>query len=301
MQPYDIIKCQKKKRRKDMKTVWIVGASGHVGSALIKHLDCMEYELIETDKDDVDITDEEQVTRYMNINRPDVVINCAGYTDTKLCSENVDEAYKVNAVGVRNLAQAAQSIEAKLIQVSTDDVFDKAADKPYNEFDEINPASVYGKSKAAGERFVTQLMTRYVIIRSSWVYGIGKDFVDVVLNAAKDPQIKALDVNVNRRAVPTSARELAKIIEEFIDSDHYGIYHAVCAGGSCNQYEYATEVLKLAGMEDELQLNPVTESEDERPEYSVLDNMMLRITGMDEPMDWKAALSEYIKETGGIE
>ena len=245
-----------------MKTIWIVGASGHVGSALIKHLDCMQYELIETDKEDVDITNEEQVTRYMNINRPDVVINCAGYTDPQACKDNVDEAYKVNAVGVRNLAQAAQSIEAKLIQVSTDDVFDLAADRPYNEFDDMNPTSVYGKSKAAGERFVTQLMTRYVIVRSSWVYGIGKDFVDDVLNAANDPAVKTLDVNINRRAVPTSAKELVNVIDEFIDDDHYGIYHAVCSGGSCNQYEYAVEILKKAGKEGQLELIPVTESED---------------------------------------
>lgn len=284
-----------------MKTIWIVGASGHVGSALIKHLDCMQYELIETDKEDVDITNEEQVTRYMNINRPDVVINCAGYTDPQACKDNVDEAYKVNAVGVRNLAQAAQSIEAKLIQVSTDDVFDLAADRPYNEFDYMNPTSVYGKSKAAGERFVTQLMTRYVIVRSSWVYGIGKDFVDDVLNAANDPAVKTLDVNINRRAVPTSAKELVNVIDEFIDDDHYGIYHAVCSGGSCNQYEYAVEILKKAGKEGQLELIPVTESEDNRPKYSVLDNMMLRITGLEEPLDWKEALAEYINETGGIE
>lgn len=284
-----------------MKTIWIVGASGHVGSALIKHLDCMQYELIETDKEDVDITNEEQVTRYMNINRPDVVINCAGYTDPQACKDNVDEAYKVNAVGVRNLAQAAQSIEAKLIQVSTDDVFDLAADRPYNEFDDMNPTSVYGKSKAAGERFVTQLMTRYVIVRSSWVYGIGKDFVDDVLNAANDPAVKTLDVNINRRAVPTSAKELVNVIDEFIDDDHYGIYHAVCSGGSCNQYEYAVEILKKAGKEGQLELIPVTESEDNRPKYSVLDNMMLRITGLEEPLDWKEALAEYINETGGIE
>lgn len=284
-----------------MKTVWIVGSSGHVGTALIKHLDCMEYELIETDKEDVDITDEEQVTRYMNISRPDVVINCAGYTDPHACMENVDEAYKVNAVGVRNLAQAAQSIEAKMIQVSTDDVFDLSAVKTYNEFDMVNPTTVYGKSKAAGERFVTQLMTRYVILRSSRVYGIGKDFVDHVLKAADDPKEKTFDVNINRRVIPTSAKELAKIIKEFIDHDHYGIYHAVCAGGSCNQYEFAAEVLRQAGKEDQLQLKPVTGTGNGKPEYAILDNMMLRITGLEQPIGWKEALSEYIKETGGKE
>lgn len=284
-----------------MKTIWIVGSSGHVGTALISHLDCTQYELIETDKEDVDITDEKQVRTYININRPDIIINCAGYTNPEQCNNNIDEAYKVNAVGVRNLAQAAESIQAKLIQVSTDDVFDMHADKPYNEFDEINPTSIYGKSKAAGERFVTQLMSRYVIIRSSWVYGIGNDFVDVVIGAANNPDIKSIDVNINRCAVPTSAKELAKVIAEFIDNDHYGIYHAVCSGGSCNQYEYAAAILSAAGKEKDLQLCPVTESKDCRPEYSVLDNMMLRITGLEEPIDWRDALTDYIKETGGVE
>ena len=109
-----------------MKTIWVVGSLGNVGSAMIKQLDCLEYEIIETDKDEVDITDEEEVSTYMNMNRPDVVINCAGYSDVALCEKNIDEAYRVNALGVRNLAQAAESIQAKLIQISTDDVFSKA-------------------------------------------------------------------------------------------------------------------------------------------------------------------------------
>lgn len=288
-------------RKNEMKKIWIAGSSGHVGSALIKFLDCMEYELMETDKDEVDITDEEQVSRYMYINRPDIVINCAGYTNPELCEQNVDEAYKVNAVGVRNLAEAAESIQAKLIQISTDDVFDLQSDTPYNEFDEVHPKNIYGKSKYAGERFVTQLMTRYVIVRSSWVYGIGRDFLDEVLTAADDASRNYLEVNMNRQAVPTSARELVKIIKEFIDHDHYGTYHAVCSGGSCNRFEYAKEILKLAGKEDKLELRPIVAEDESRSQYSVLDNMMLRITGLAEPKDWKEALAEYIRETGGIE
>lgn len=284
-----------------MKKIWIVGSSGHVGSALVKSLDCMEYEIMETDKDEVDITNEEQVSKYMYINRPDIVINCAGYTNPELCEENVDEAYKVNAVGVRNLAEAAESIQAKLIQISTDDVFDLQSDTPYNEFDEVHPKNVYGKSKYAGERFVRQLMTRYVIIRSSWVYGIGRDFLDEVLSAAEDSAVRSLEVSVNRQAVPTSTAELVKVIKEFIDHDHYGTYHAVCSGGSCNRYEYAKEILRLAGKEEKLELHPVISEGENQSQYSVLDNMMLRITGLPVPKDWRETLAEYIRETGGIE
>ena len=164
-----------------MKTIWVVGSLGNVGSAMIKQLDCLEYEIIETDKDEVDITDEEEVSTYMNMNRPDVVINCAGYSDVALCEKNIDEAYRVNALGGRRLAQAAERIQAKLIQISTDDVFSKANDRPYNEFDRINPSSIYGKSKLAGELMVEKLMTRYVIIRSSWLYGIKGNFLDKVV------------------------------------------------------------------------------------------------------------------------
>lgn len=284
-----------------MKKIWIAGAAGHVGTALMRQLDRIEYEIMATDKDEVDITDEDEVAAYMYRNRPEVVINCAGYTNPALCEAHEEKAYKVNAVGVRNIAQAAESIQAKLIQISTDDVFDFKSDKPYNEFDEVHPETVYGKSKYAGERFVMQLMTRYVIIRSSWVYGIGRDFLDEVLSAAKDEKIKVLPVSVDRRAVPTSAKELAKTIRQFIDKDHYGTYHAVCTGGSCSRYEYAKEALRLAGAEDKLELLPVAREEESRPGYSVLDNMMLRITGLSEPKDWREALAEYIRETGGLE
>lgn len=275
-----------------MKTIWVVGSLGNVGSDMIKQLDCLEYEIIETDKDEVDITDEEEVSTYMNMNRPDVVINCAGYSDVALCEKNIDEAYRVNALGVRNLAQAAESIQAKLIQISTDDVFSKANDRPYNEFDRINPSSIYGKSKLAGELMVEKLMTRYVIIRSSWLYGIKGNFLDKVV--ASIGSGKKMEVADNDFGVPTSAKELAQVISQFIDNDHFGLYHAVCTGGPCSRYEYAKEILKILGKENELELVPVNEKNGVEEVYSALDNMMLRISGMEEPAKWKTALREYL-------
>ena len=231
-----------------MKKIWIVGSLGHMGQALIRLLDMMEYELYETDKDELDITDEHAVSLFMHRNRPDVVINCAGYHPSAGAAQSeTDMAYKVNAVGARNLAQSAESIQAKLIQISTDDVFSSASDTPYNEFDDVNPVGLFAKSKYAGEKFVIQLMTRYVIIRSSWIYGIGKDFLNEVLEAAVDPQVSTMELLNNDRAVPTSAAELARVVKFFIDNDHYGIYHAVCSGGSCTRLEFAKEILRLAG------------------------------------------------------
>lgn len=281
-----------------MKKIWITGAEGHIGTALLDLLEGVEYQLLPTDIEEVDITKIDEVTQFVHVNRPDVVINCAGMTDVQECENNVDEAYRVNAIGVRNVALAANEVNAKVIQISTDDVFDKESRIPYNEFDNVHPRTIYGKSKEAGEKILTQLLNRFVITRSSWIYGIGRDFVDEVLRNVG--QGKTMEVPNNQYAAPTSAKELAKVIRYFIDNEEYGLYHVVCPG-SCSRYEFARTILEYSGKAGELDLYPVVIEDSARPTYSVLDNMMLRLTGIEEPKDWKAALKEYLDETGGLE
>ena len=281
-----------------MKKIWITGAEGHIGTALLDLLEGVEYQLLPTDIEEVDITKIDEVTQFVHVNRPDVVINCAGMTDVQECENNVDEAYRVNAIGVRNVALAANEVNAKVIEISTDDVFDKESRVPYNEFDNVHPRTIYGKSKEAGEKILTQLLNRFVIIRSSWIYGIGRDFVDEVLRNVG--QGKTMEVPNNQYAAPTSAKELAKVIRYFIDNEEYGLYHVVCPG-SCSRYEFARTILEYSGKAGELDLYPVVIEDSARPTYSVLDNMMLRLTGIEEPKDWKAALKEYLDETGGLE
>ena len=281
-----------------MKKIWITGAEGHIGTALLDLLEGVEYQLLPTDIEEVDNTKIDEVTQFVHVNRPDVVINCAGLTDVQECENNVDEAYRVNAIGVRNVALAANEVNAKVIQISTDDVFDKESRVPYNEFDNVHPRTIYGKSKEAGEKILTQLLNRFVIIRSSWIYGIGRDFVDEVLRNVG--QGKTMEVPNNQYAAPTSAKELAKVIRYFIDNEEYGLYHVVCPG-SCSRYEFARTILEYSGKAGELDLYPVVIEDSARPTYSVLDNMMLRLTGIEEPKDWKAALKEYLDETGGLE
>ena len=281
-----------------MKKIWITGAEGHIGTALIDLLEGVEYQLLPTDINEVDITKIDEVTQFVHVNRPDVVINCAGLTDVQECENNVDEAYRVNAIGVRNVALAANEVNAKVIQISTDDVFDKESRIPYNEFDNVHPRTIYGKSKEAGEKILTQLLNRFVIIRSSWIYGIGRDFVDEVLRNVG--QGKTMEVPNNQYAAPTSAKELAKVIRYFIDNEEYGLYHVVCPG-SCSRYEFARTILEYSGKAGELDLYPGVIEDSARPTYSVLDNMMLRLTGIEEPKEWKTALKEYLDETGGME
>ena len=233
-----------------MKKIWITGAEGHIGTALLDLLEGVEYQLLPTDIEEVDITKIDEVTQFVHVNRPDVVINCAGLTDVQECENNV------------------------------------------------HPRTIYGKSKEAGEKILTQLLNRFVIIRSSWIYGIGRDFVDEVLRNVG--QGKTMEVPNNQYAAPTSAKELAKVIRYFIDNEEYGLYHVVCPG-SCSRYEFARTILEYSGKAGELDLYPVVIEDSARPTYSVLDNMMLRLTGIEEPKEWKTALKEYLDETGGME
>ena len=134
--------------------IWITGAEGRLGSALVKHFEHnTDYEILTSDKD-VPVEDDKQIIRFANLNHPDVIINCAAISDVDYCEKNPDEAYKINAIGARNVAVAARMINAKLIHISTDDVFNGVNEEAHNEFDTPKPISVYGKSKLAGESLV---------------------------------------------------------------------------------------------------------------------------------------------------
>ena len=189
------------------------------------------------------------------------------------CEENPEEAYKINAIGARNLATAARRIDAKFIQISTDDVFGGDEDKAFCEFDDPHPTTMYGKSKYAGEKLVRELTDKHVIVRSSWLY---------------EDEISS----------PTSAEALAGFIDCLMHSREYGLFHASC-DGSCSRAEYAREILRLAGKEN-VPVTSASENTALRPRFTLLDNMMLRITGLYQMPDWHDALSEYMshRQTG---
>lgn len=213
------------------------------------------------------------------------------------CEENPEEAYKINAIGARNLATAARRIDAKFIQISTDDVFGGDEDKAFCEFDDPHPTTMYGKSKYAGEKLVRELTDKHVIVRSSWLYGVGSyDFVDRVLDtAAKEGAVHLPEDEISS---PTSAEALAGFIDCLMHSREYGLFHASC-DGSCSRAEYAREILRLAGKEN-VPVTSASENTALRPRFTLLDNMMLRITGLYQMPDWHDALSEYMshRQTG---
>lgn len=274
-----------------MLKVWIVGSESQVGKSIAAVLDNTELSVLCTDKDELDITNTEDVLSYGEIQRPDIIINCAAITDTDLCEANPELAYRVNALGARNLSLVARKQNAKIVQLSTDDVFDGKKNAPYTEFDDTHPLTVYGRSKRAGENYVKEFTHKHFIIRSNWVYGEGgKNFVNDLLNYDG----KELTVPADQFGSPTSAIDLARIILHLIDTNEYGTYHATCKG-TCSRFEFAQEILRLAGKS--VALKPVSSAEvaSVRPAYAVLDNFILRIIDVYEMPTWQKSLREYLK------
>ena len=279
-----------------MLKVWIVGSGSQVGTAINDVIDPLEMEVFNTDQDELDITETENVLNFGEISRPDVIINCAAITNVVECEKNPEAAYRVNALGARNLCIVARKIGAKIVQLSTDDVFDGTSKVPYTEFDTPNPVTVYGASKRAGENYVKEFTHKHFIIRSNWVYAKeGKNFVNYVLEeSCKNGPVV---VTENQYGSPTSAKDLARLILYLIKTNEYGTYHATCKG-VCSRLEFAEEILRLAGKNNQIISGNPEEHHIStiRPDYAVLDNFILRIIDVYEMPDWKTSLEEYLKE-----
>ncbi len=288
-----------------MKVV-VTGANGQLGTDLCKVL--QQFELIALTHKDIEITDMNSVKDVFYKYKPDTIINTAAYVRVDDCETQQDKAFKVNALGARNIAVVAQELGAKLIHISTDYVFGGESEPrttPYTELDTPISLSIYGKSKLAGENFVRHLCQKHFIIRTSGLFGIagasgkGGNFVETMLKLAKERE--ELKVVNDQVFSPTYTKDLAKKIAQLINTEHYGIFH-VTNKGSCSWYEFAKEILKLADLK--IRLIPITSDEypqkARRPRFSVLDNYHLRLLGMDNMRTWQEALRDYMISKGYI-
>lgn len=278
-----------------MKKILVTGCNGQLGKAIQKEYESEAVELILTDVADLDITDNAQVLQFVREHKPQVIMNCAAHTAVDLCEEQWDLAYRINAIGPRNLAIAATQTGAKLMHISTDYVFSGDGDHPYTEFDAVGPNSAYGKTKLEGERFVQQFAKNYFIIRTAWLYGDGKNFVKTMLKLAGTRD--NVSVVKDQFGSPTSAAELAKMMHHLEPTENYGLFHGTCEG-SCSWADFADEIFRLAGLPTKV--NHITTEEygsaTRRPAYSVLDNYMLRLTTDFRMADWQDAIREYMEE-----
>ena len=273
----------------------ITGGNGQLGRAINNlYKDRADIECINTDVGELDITNLDEVLAFVENCKPYAIINCAAHTAVDLCEDQEELAYKINAIGPRNLSIAAEKNGAKILHISTDYVFAGDATKPYKEFDIPNPQGVYGATKLAGEIFVKEFSTRYFIIRTAWLYGDGKNFVKTMLRLAEDRD--EIGVVYDQVGSPTSTFELAKAMDSLLFTENYGTFHGTCEG-VCSWADFAEEIFKIAGKN--VKVNRLTSDEypakAKRPAYSVLENYMFKITNGFMFADWHDALKEYMK------
>ena len=291
-----------------MKKILVTGCNGQLGRAIRKEYAASDVEFINTDVVEgegvvsLDITDVDAVLKLVRAEKPDVIINCAAHTNVDKCEEQWDLAYKINAIGPRNLSIAATEADAKMIHVSTDYVFEGNGTRPYTEFDAPNPVSAYGKTKLEGENFVKEFAKKHFILRTAWLYGDGKNLVKTMLALAENHD--ELNVVCDQVGTPTSAVELAKMIHYLEGTENYGTFHATCEGNT-NWADFAEAIFKRAGKN--VKVNHVTSKQYKemnpafanRPAYSILEDYMIKLTSDFVMADWQDALDVYMKELLG--
>lgn len=276
-------------------TLLVTGANGQLGRELL-HMSHDQVRIVGFGRDKLDITNLEQCREVLGNIRPDGIIHAAAYTAVDKAESEPDEAYRVNAVGTRNLAIVSEEIGAKLVYVSTDYVFDGTGRTPYNEYDNTNPQSIYGKSKRAGEVLLQSLSSRYFIVRTSWVYGkYGQNFVKTMLKLASERD--SVTVVADQFGSPTYTRDLAAFLVQLIQSEYYGIYHA-SNSGTCSWYEFAQAIFEESGIT--IRTEPCTTEQfprpAPRPAYSVMDHSAIRQNGLQDLRPWREALRDFLKE-----
>ncbi|HOO78918.1 MAG TPA: dTDP-4-dehydrorhamnose reductase [Lachnospiraceae bacterium] len=281
-----------------MKKIIVTGCNGQLGKAINQvYAGSTEYQLINTDVAELDITDVEAVLAFAEKEAPYAIINCAAHTNVNACETQRELAYRINAIGPRNLSIAAKRNHARLVHISTDYVFPGNGTRPYSEFDSVGPMSMYGSTKLAGERFVEQFAENYFIIRTAWLYGDGKNFVKTMLKLSEtNDSIGVVDDQIGS---PTSALELARAIYALLPTNNFGLFHGTCEG-ICSWADFTEEIFSLAGRTTKVEHISTREYDTRfpgsapRPAYSVLDNEMFRLTSEIQFKDWKDALKEYM-------
>ena len=288
----------------EKKKIIVTGCNGQLGRAISRELAGDDrYELTGCDVTadvKLDITDTDEVMRFVEEISPEAIINCAAYTAVDRQETDSDLSMKINAIGPRNLAIAASRTGAKLMHISTDYVFSgEMSDHPRTEFDPVGPVSVYGRTKLAGEEFVKQFADRYFMIRTAWLYGDGHNFARTMLKLAETHD--ELTVVDDQLGTPTSAKELARCIHALLPTDNYGLFHGTCEGDT-NWADFTEEIFRIAGKSTKV--NHVTTKEyteknpqaAPRPAYSILENYMFKLTSDFMFADWHVAIEEYLKE-----
>jgi dTDP-4-dehydrorhamnose reductase len=272
----------------------LTGATGRLGRDLAPAL-AERHQVIGIGSRDLDITDGSATRQFIVGQRPDAVVHTAAWADVDGCERDPDRAYRLNAGGTWNLAVACQQIDAALLYISTDYVFDGEKGAPYLEFDPTGPINVYGASKLAGEHVVRDLVAKHYVVRASWFFGHHGDcFARWVLRAAAEgQQVRAY---TDRVGSPSYTPDLARLVAAIVESGWYGVYHA-SNRGQCTWHEFAREILTRASGADVLEAATSQEMPRpaRRPRFSALRHLSLEMLGRDDVRPWQEAVAEFVR------
>jgi len=274
--------------------VLVTGADGQLGYDVVKKLKKINIEHIGVDKKDFDLTNEKETKEFILDYEPDVIVHCAAYTDVDQAEVDKERCYQVNVEGTRYVAEAAKELNAKMLYISTDYVFDGQGEEPFEVTDQPNPINYYGETKYQGEKQVQKLVDKYYIVRTSWVFGEhGNNFVKTMLKLGKERD--EISVVADQYGSPTYTGDLAELIFQMIKTGKYGVYHATNEG-FCSWYEVAKEIFEAVDIN--IKVKPVNSDEFEtkarRPKNSKLSKQTLVGNNFDLMRNYKYAIRNFI-------
>ena len=274
----------------------VTGANGQLGNDVMMKLKSLKFDVTAPRRDEFDLTDKDQVKKYILTEKPDVIIHCAAYTAVDKAEDENDLCYSVNVEGTRAVAEAAKEINAKVVYISTDYVFDGLGQEPHSEDKETNPVNYYGYTKEQGEKIVRGLLDRFFIVRTSWVYGLnGNNFVKTMLKLAESRN--EINVVSDQIGAPTYTKDLAEFIVSLIQTKKYGTYHGVNEG-YCSWYEFAKSIFVKTAIE--MKVNPISTQDyptkAKRPLNSRLSKENTTKAVLDRIPHWEDALTRFIAE-----
>jgi dTDP-4-dehydrorhamnose reductase len=273
--------------------ILVTGAGGMLGQALVPCLESRGHEVTGLPKEELDVTNYQEVVSVLGKAKPELVVHCAAFTKVDQAESEPGLAYHINGYGTENLAVMCNTLNVPMLYVSSDYVFDGEQKTPYVPWDPTRPLSIYGKSKLSGEKAIQRHLHKFYIVRTSWLYGPnGKNFVDTILSMAEER--KTLRVVSDQFGSPTCTLSLSELISDLVETGRWGVYHAT-DDGVTNWYEFAKAIVagknvEVIPIETKDMPRPAT-----RPKYSVLDKTTLISTIGREPIPWKESLNTYLE------
>lgn len=283
-----------------MNNILVTGSTGQLGSDVVKELLKRGYSTLSPNRSELNLCSEDNIRNYILNSNCEAIVHCAAYTQVDKAEDEKDLCIKINATATKHIVKCAKILDIPMIYISTDYVFDGTKDGKYTENDETNPINIYGESKLAGEKYVQEILDKYYIVRTSWVFNInGKNFIETMLRLSKaNNQLSIVNDQIGS---PTYTKDLSRLLVDMLETSKYGLYHATNEG-YCSWYEFADTIFKLANINIDIKAINSNEyaSRAKRPMNSKLSKDKLIEYGFKPLPHWEDALKDYLIRRGDL-